>query len=511
MSTGGSNLIPDIDLSNVQGNILKGFNKPHARLVFFKFGSNKLSTIEWLGETAAGLDNKQEILIHISLSLSGIRYLGLKPPYSTGIYKGIGDKTDVLKLDPHEKDAVSIDVLSMMQKDDPFYQGMKERAETLRDLDKSNPANWDEPYKSVEMDILIMAASDHKDDLDSFVSGLIAKSTFRGIICTGLEIGETVLNEQGKQVEHFGFRDGVSQPLIKGVDEDARINERKNYKDILNPKDFVLFGLKDDLEWANDGSFLVFRKLEQDVSGFWKFMTDNCTKAGVGPEEMAARLIGRWKSGSPLAQSPKFDPVAPETSDRNDFQYLENTSGSLRGKADPDAQITPAFAHIRIANPRDAPGKNGHDNTPDANLEWNNQHRILRRGIPYGPYWASDKKDEKASRGLLFMCYQRDIEQQFEHIQRELYMGNQYQNSYKKKAKGKKKNYYAQKTAKILGVIGSGGPYNVGLETWVTAKGGGYFFSPSIYVLKHMREFMHIDEPGKLPRRDAIWAPPNQK
>ena len=93
----------------------------------------------------------------------------------------------------------------------------------------------------------------------------------KGYNCLGLQIGDAILNKQGKQIEHFGFRDGVSQPLFEGID-DEEIDKRKIEEDIHDPKKFVLFGLKGNRAWANDGSFMVIRRLSQDFAGFWEFM-----------------------------------------------------------------------------------------------------------------------------------------------------------------------------------------------------------------------------------------------
>jgi Dyp-type peroxidase family len=485
------NIVDGIDLRLVQGNILKAFGKPHVRLLFFKFGKNDLSNIQWLIKLAQAVpntrdlldasespNNYQGVLVHIGLSFSGIRSLGLTPPFARGIYKGLGSRT---KVNDPTRDVMPV---SDRQYYDPFYGGMKSRAEALYDRGSSSPDNWEEPYRSENFDVIIIMAAKQEDDLDSFVSNTIAKATSKGITCTGMEIGRAVFNEQGKQVEHFGFRDGVSQPLVKGID-DEHIRDRANYKDSLSPKDFVLFGLTGDLEWANHGSFLAFKKLEQDVPAFWEFMVNNCREAGMGPEEMAARLVGRWKSGSPLAYSPDFDPVAPKSSDKNDFQYLSNRAASLRERPDPDSIITPTFAHIRLANLRDVPDPQEAGKSSKQNLNINNQHRILRRGIPYGPQWAVGQEGEH-QRGLLFICYQRDIQQQFEYIQRNLYMENPYNHPETNKAESK--DLYI-KVTRMQELLRPGGAYSRKLEHWVTTKGGGYFFSPSINVLRNLHDF----------------------
>jgi Dyp-type peroxidase family len=468
---------------NVQGNILKGFNKPNVRLVFFKFGDPKDARM-WLSKIATRVTSTmtlivasgklelemkkdpayqpQEIFLHASLSYSGLRELGFAVPPSARIYKGHGTKTEIIK-----QPAPSEAAFAPTNFDDPFYEGMKARSAILGDIEINDPANWKEPYRSSQIDALLLISGDMEDDLDSYTSKLIAEATRQGIICVGLEIGKAIENEHGEQVEHFGFRDGVAHPLIVGID-DREIKERKINKDVFYPEDFLLHGLTHPkLEWANGGSFLVFRRLSQDVPGFWEFMELRCQDSyfqlELTPEELAARMMGRWKSGAPLAKN-EYEPADPNF-DSNDFLYRDTTFN------DPDGQRTAKFAHIRIANPRDH--QEG-EQSPEDNWEQNLEHRILRRGVPYGPPWAKDMRRD-VDRGLLFICYQRDILKQFEHIQRSFLNYDQ---------------TYAQTTglhARILNMLrGEGGYSRLGIERWVTTTGGAYFFSPSIRALKNM-------------------------
>jgi Dyp-type peroxidase family len=494
-----------VNVADVQGNILKGFNKPNVRLIFFKFGDAD-TTMTWLSKVAERIKSTkdlklaseelhkkikldpnyhpQETYLHVSLSKVGIDKLNthdryLPAPYSRGVYHGLGAKTIV--KEQYWRDAV-------VGIRDPFIDGMTSQPDSLGDVDESAPDKWDQPYRrkkdengryeSGKIDALFIVAADNEDDLDSYVVRLIEEAAHNGITCIGLETGKALLNEQGKQVEHFGFRDGVSQPLIVDVDDQKDIDGRKNYKDVFHPKDFVLFGLTGKLSWANNGSFLAYRKLEQNVSGFWDFLReryeDPKEEVKVKPEELAALLVGRWKSGAPLAER-RYEPVSPEFSNDNDFLYLTNREGAMASN-DPDGVNTPTFAHVRWANPRDS-DRDRTMQTTDTNLHENNQHRMLRRGIPYGPPWAKDKETERNPRGLLFICYQRDLEQQFEYTQEKL---SSTQN-------------WPQITgphAKIVSMLQNSGYSKLGLEHWVTTRGGDYFFSPSISALRKLRTYL---------------------
>jgi Dyp-type peroxidase family len=507
-----------IDLSDVQGNILKGFNKPNVRLIFFKF-DDPYETMKWLKDLAERIPNtidlinasnnfyerrrndpyyeSQETWLHVSLSETGVDKLGLEPPPSRGIYEGIGLKTTMHDPDP------------TMKYQDPFAQGMKARHIELGDVDganKNDPKNWVEPYRTKAPHCLVIVAGDQDDDVGLYTSKLIHEATKVGSVCVGLEIGKAIENEQGKQVEHFGFRDGVSQPLIAGVDlptstSGPRIvktdnQKRKNNPDKFYPQDFVLSGFTGKFEptygYANNGSFLVFRRLRQNVPAFWQFMSECEKHLQEPPEKIAATIVGRWKSGAPLATYDSSDPVAPDFSDDNDFVYLRNRD-TRKAKNDPIGERTATFAHIRLANPRDSkPRDMTHGNTsPTANIKENAKHKILRRGIPYGPTWAKqnrkmnkvnlDQINREADRGLLFICFQRDIEMQFEEMQKQWSF---YENYPLRDPAASVPDPHA-KLKDLLVKEGSKG----GFEKFVTTTGGGYFFSPSISGLKNLAKY----------------------
>lgn len=523
-------------LSDVQGNILKGFDKANLRLIFFRFGTENDATKKWLAKIAyripsttdlisasRDLDKRrtddplyypQEVWLHVSLSKSGIMKLDRKIPPSMWAYTGNGAKSKTIETYAEVEDRL------------PFTVGMKIRGQThLGDIDDNAPANWVEPFKSAntyakepdgtEIDALFMVASDEEDDGDSYVLRLIEEATLIGGVCVGLQIGRALTNETGNPAEHFGFRDGVSQPLIKGVDG-VKIEKRTINRDEFDPEDFVLFGLGGKLEWANNGSFLVFRRLRQNVPAFWQYMTEtseSLEKKGVTltPEELAAKFVGRWKSGAPLALHSKSDPVKPadtsgpiDPADRkemyNDFVFCRNLkqTGSVKIHVeeldDLRGETTPRFSHIRKVNPRDD-GRS--DEGPDSNIADTRTHRILRRGIPYGDPWAINPKPD-ADRGLLFICYQRDLDQQFEYIQR-VWSNNQEFPSPDRVDRGAVTDVTLHGPDPISGHFdpketsvnlfykkGSDQPaFNeISISRFVTMTGGEYFFSPSISALK---------------------------
>ena len=217
-------------LSDVQGNVLKGFDKPHMRLIFFRFGNDKEVTKKWLSKLARQVPStrdlikaakeaderkssdplyrRQDVWIHVSLSKSGIEKMDRQVPPSAWVYEHDGERSYVIDKNP--------DVTRH-----PFTEGMKSRAVSeLGDIEDSAPEKWIEPFRSAdtcvmplrgtEIDALIIVASDQQDDGDAYTMRLIEEATTHiGAICLSLQIGTAFQNEVGKTVENFGFCDGI--------------------------------------------------------------------------------------------------------------------------------------------------------------------------------------------------------------------------------------------------------------------------------------------------------------
>jgi deferrochelatase/peroxidase EfeB len=154
-----------------------------------------------------------------------------------------------------------------------------------------------------------------------------------------------------------------------------------------------------------NGSFAVFKMIRQDVIGFANFLQRNKDK--INPELLAAKIMGRWRSGVTLVLSPDTD--SPEESippELNDFDYVNED-----GSGDPKGLRCPIGAHIRRVNPRGQPvsgqGRPGGSN---------NGHRLVRRGMPYGPTYTPGQPDDDIERGLLGYFINTNIENQYEFV-----------------------------------------------------------------------------------------------
>jgi Dyp-type peroxidase family len=416
-------------------------------------------------------------------------------------------------------------------KSEAFKIGMPGRSALLGDpqdeASKGAPANWVVGAPAAELDALVIIAGDTRATVDKKANEICKQIAAIGV--------DTILQQGGVRPdlpghEHFGFDDGVSQPGIRG-----RVSDAPN--DFLTPRHvaedqfpaFALYGYPgQDLvwpgefvigypgtspdplvpgptepaspAWALNGSFLVYRRLAQDVQGFWRAIrseADRLSKLpgfqGLDAVELASKLVGRWPSGAPVSRTPdRDDPKLGE--DRlanNHFRFdsdtpplaLRNGKDSFApAKADPVGFGCPLAAHIRKVNTRDAPSDmGGRSSTYD--------RRLLRVGVPYGPpvrdKFAPPARDEP-ERGLLFLSIQTSIEDQFEFLQAR-WMNDE---ARPKAPSGNDlivgQNAAARDGVRRAVVFGKGLQIaEVRLpDQYVIPTGGGYFFVPSLSALR---------------------------
>jgi Dyp-type peroxidase family len=221
----------------------------------------------------------------------------------------------------------------------------------------------------------------------------------------------------------------------------------------------------------NDGSFMVFRKLEQDVARWNEFLFERSKALGIKPGLLGARLMGRWKSGCPIQLSPEVDDTAlGKDEHRNNSFFFDNAVGSN------PSEKCPVGAHIRKTFPRNDASSPANRNTID-------QSRILRRGIPYG---AELDADPNGKRGLLFVCYQSNISLGFRLIQR--FWANE--PGFRLKGAGLDAIIGQSNDMKEVDMVGISpldlkSPLKMeGINRFVIPKGGEYFFMPSMTALR---------------------------
>lgn len=192
---------------------------------------------------------------------------------------------------------------------------------------------------------------------------------------------------------HFGYRDGLSQPEVAWDGEEDGKLDRAHFL-LGYSKSEVSSAPSSDpaAEFFRDSSYVVLRWIQQDVGAFERFLTTAAPALAPeraladGREYVAAKLMGRWRDGTPLVLSP----------DRQDLS-LRNAPFGYQ-EADPAGARCPFSAHIRVVNPRDQPL------TPS---EVFGVPRVLRRGMPYGLQWPEGQtEDDGIDRGIIgvFIC-----------------------------------------------------------------------------------------------------------
>jgi Dyp-type peroxidase family len=291
-----------------------------------------------------------------------------------------------------------------------FTEGPVARAARLRDRGSSRPARWVVGRHDQPIDALLTVAADDPADLRLEVETMRALAFRHGAAVVFEEEGARLPGARGGQ-EHFGFKDGISQPGVVGFDEADEDGFRKGHPgdEMIAAGEFVLGYVRAGGRapwrhpaWMRNGSFQVFRRLRQDVYGWWARVEEAVRelpdRGSLTEDVLAAKLVGRWRSGTPLALAPhRDDRSARDRRSDNDFDF----------DGDADGHTTPRFAHIRKMHPRD-------------HAFGDDRRRVLRRGIPFGPPFdpaAGRGRGADAERGLLFHAFMASIEDQFEHLQ----------------------------------------------------------------------------------------------
>jgi Dyp-type peroxidase family len=353
-----------------------------------------------------------------------------------------------------------------------FRCGMAHRAERLGD----DPRTWDDDLRDLEVLLVVHAQS--AQALAEECAGW-ERALDRGD--HGLQLAHVQeAGLLGEQREHFGFTDGFSQPAIEGVAREEIRGQGIPYRRrplapvrwrAVKPGEFVLGYVDEDRGLApappapfhRNATFMVWRKLRQDVAGFRAQIAEQARRLGLGEELVAAKLVGRWRDGSPLV-------LRPDAPDR-ELGYDKERANDFRYGNDPLGLRCPRGAHVRRTNPRDALGWEGRLTA---------RHRILRRGMPYGPELPPGAEDDGVDRGLLFVCMQASIARQFEIVQ------SQWCNDGNAFGLGAQPDPITGPAGGIAAHMIEGAPPQVvsPLRSCVECRGGEYFFVPSIAALR---------------------------
>jgi Dyp-type peroxidase family len=400
-----------------------------------------------------------------------------------------------------------------------FVAGMadRNRSRFLGDVEESGPQHWAwGGPESPPIDGMVLVYAVDGDLLRHLQAELSDRFDALGIRAV-----DDLKTLESVETEPFGFRDGISQPIVDGLPKAA------GGVRTVPAGEFVLgypnaYGLLTDrpllppaedpgrllprdpdgsgaADLGRNGSYLVVRQLAQDVEAFWRYAQD-ATRRPDGSADpaaqavLAAKMMGRWRSGAPLVKAPDRDD--PDLRSDNDFGYHHT---------DPLGLACPLGAHVRRVNPRDSldprPGS-------DASLEVNDRHRLLRRGRSYGP--PTERRPGETGNGgtgnggtgnggtgnggtgLHFMCLAGNLSRQFEFVQHTWLNNPTF------------RGLYDDADPVVGGRHPSGGTFTVpaqpvrhryrSLPQFVRARGGGYFFLPGIAALRYLAQLPGSDD-----------------
>jgi Dyp-type peroxidase family len=363
--------------------------------------------------------------------------------------------------------ALGVDEASLATFPEEFRQGMVARAEVLGDTGANHPDNWVGGLASSGLHtIVILFAADEVERARCVMehNKLIAQ-------CRDVEVLSFLDLEAVPPFiyahDHFGYRDRLSQPVIEGTGEVPTPGSGPP----LKPGEFILGYPDEDGPPAHlpqpeilsrNGSYMAYRRLQEHVGMFREFLRQHGQTAEKR-ELLAAKLMGRWRSGAPLVLAPDNDDPAlgADMQRNNDFNYKQ---------MDPHGYAVPLGSHMRRMNPRDTA----------ANM---NRRRMIRRGATYGPHLPEEAPEDGVERGIAAFVICASLIRQFEFAQ------NVWAND---------RNFHelGNERDPIIGTQDGTLEYKIpkrpirkkitGLPAFTTVRGGAYFFLPGINALRYL-------------------------
>lgn len=427
-----------IEIDDIQGHIFPGFGTTHSVVIALRLqnvmdGREVLATL--LPEITTMADSLKEKDARREAAITG-----LARPDQKSVSLALAISGNALRSWGYDTSGFDLS----------FHEGMLKDAASLGD-----PVDND----SLPLEWTFAKGEDNRIDI-LLIGGHSDLATLEQSVDRWVEILEPhwkpILIEFGRRrdgdKEFFGFNDGISQPAMRGVTPGGEFLSRRTLAPgdpraelfakpgqlLIWPGSF-LFGYPGQANssidpgpivippatWMKNSSYLVFRRLLQNVKAFRSALTATeqfLTAQGESVPEgwLAARLVGRWPDGTPLVASPeRADPEISDDHQRiNNFLFaasfpptpLADTGeppATIPGViADPLGRVCPRVAHIRKVNPRDGTSEIGSENHPGK--------LMFRRGMAFGP---EEEEDPEAERGLIFLSYQTSIVDQFKFVQ----------------------------------------------------------------------------------------------
>jgi deferrochelatase/peroxidase EfeB len=463
-----------VDLGDVQGNILRGYRKAHVRHLVLSVADPPAAR-RWLLDATSGDESgapqvttaedhpkRSATCLNVGLTHAGLAAVGLAPAS--------------LATFPAE-----------------FVDGMASRADKLGDTGPSHPQHWKPEWRDPKAaQLMVTVHADDRAGLDELGSRVLGAGGGRAFLSLAQLDGEGFAHG----AVHFGYKDNIAQPHFEGIRDPADRPDAQPLVEI----GAMLLGHKtpvEDLRWevpkpdvlGLNGCFNAFRVLEQLVEEFETFLSEAADQILANPaadellppgaeqdwtppvprheamrELVAAKMLGRWRSGVPLALSPT-SPTPDPPVQLNDFGFADDRDGTR----------CPMGSHIRRCNPRDA---------RIVQRSTNHSRRIVRRGMSYGrPFDPAHPVAEE--RGLLgaFLCASLIV--QFEAIQYD-WMNLGLQDPRITGTNDPVVGNNDQTYSSFSIPVGTDSIELRGFPRFVHARGGAYLFLPSISALRHL-------------------------
>jgi Dyp-type peroxidase family len=462
-----------LNATDIQGFVLRGYNMPCARFCFLHFPDAK---------------SARHLLAQLLPAVTtGQLWEGGKPQSTVNIaftFKGLA--------------ALELPIATLISFPVEFQQGMKARANILGDTGKNAPEHWDELWREGHVHAWLAIHALTPAALDARHAELSALVTSTGVrLLDAQDAGSLVIDGQLTTKEHFGYTDGFGNPDYLGVCRSTQpgqgklLPDGKTWAPLATGE--LLLGYADEAGelpvapvphiLAANGTFMVYRKLHENVGTYRNFLNTWAARYGSSSddakEKLASKFIGRWRDGTPIESSPDApdQAIVKDPNLNTDFTYGADASGSR----------CPIGAHVRRVHPRDAFGFNG---------KLVNRRRITRRGLPYGPY-TPEPPDPNApltqseiatldstDRGVVFMVLNACLSRQFEFVQQQwisygndAHLGNEKDLLLGTHKEGERFSIQGDATAANPPL------FCTALPNFVELRGGDYFFLPSITAL----------------------------
>jgi Dyp-type peroxidase family len=362
--------------------------------------------------------------------------------------------------------ALGLDDASLATFPEAFRAGMPGRSEILGDIGPNSPEHWDGELASDRLHAaLLLFASDAEalEHRTAVEKELV--NQYPGVSL--LSVQDLAAVDLTGPIEHFGYRDRISVVQIEGTG----IEPSPGSGPASKPGEFVL-GYVDDVGivpplpqpeiLSRNGSYLVYRKLQQHVGAFRAFLQEHAETPDE-QELLAAKLMGRWRSGAPLVLAPERDDpeLGQDPLRNNDFTY---------GDMDPVGLACPKGAHVRRVNPRDT-------------VMNTRRHLMIRRGLTYGPPLPEGAEEDGVERGLTLLAGCARIDDQFEFVQQVWMNHGAFQGL------GEERDPLTSTPDVIHDMTIPQRPIKKvlkGLPQFTTVKGGAYFFLPGLRALRYL-------------------------